>query len=97
MKHVRLLLLFPCLLLSLVCRAQPPLTQWHHLDPVADNAMGLSTERAYALLHELGIRPATRPLLVAVIDGGVDTAHADLKAVPHAKLSATAATTIIAT
>ncbi|WP_324670827.1 S8 family peptidase [Hymenobacter sp. GOD-10R] len=79
MKHARLLLLFPCLL-SIVCRAQQPLMQWHHLDPAANNTMGISTERAYALLHELGLRPAS-PLLVAVIDGGVDTAHADLKAV----------------
>ncbi|OUJ74955.1 hypothetical protein BXP70_06730 [Hymenobacter crusticola] len=43
--------------------------------------MGISTDRAYELLRQLGIRPPAQPLIVAVIDGGVDTAHADLKAV----------------
>lgn len=61
--------------------AQAPLAQWHHLDPEADNVMGISTDRAYALLRQLGRRPVGPPLLVAVIDGGIDTAHADLRRV----------------
>ena len=75
------------LLLAATARAQPqqpqpaPLFQWHHLDPTADHAMGISTERAYALLRQLGRRPTGPPLVVAVIDGGVDTTHVDLRRV----------------
>jgi subtilisin family serine protease len=61
--------------------AQALQPQWHHLDPSADHVMGISTERAYALLRQLGRRPSPRPVLVAVIDGGIDTAHADLRRV----------------
>jgi subtilisin family serine protease len=69
-------------LLATAARAQPgPLPQWHHLDPAADHTMGISTERAYALLRTLPARPAARPLIVAVIDGGIDTAHVDLRRV----------------
>jgi len=75
-----LLLFFACLW-SIVCRAQQPLPQWHHLDPAADHVLGISTERAYTLLRELGLRPTATPLVVGVIDGGIDTAHADLRAV----------------
>lgn len=56
--------------------ATPP-TQWHLLDPQQNNGvMGLSAERTYQEL--LKGRPAT-PVTVAVIDGGVDTAHVDLR------------------
>ena len=58
----------------------PP--QWHHLDSVADKAVGISTDRAYELLKTLP-SPATsrKPVIVAVIDGGVDSNHEDLKSV----------------
>ncbi|UOR05818.1 S8 family peptidase [Hymenobacter aerilatus] len=57
--------------------AQP--TQWHLLDPQQNNGvMGLSAERTYQEL--LKGRTAT-PVTVAVIDGGVDTAHVDLRGV----------------
>lgn len=69
------------LLLAAASRAQAPLAQWHHLDPSADKVMGISTDRAYALLRTLPARPAPRPIIVAVIDGGVDTAHIDLRRV----------------
>ena len=65
------------LLLAATTRAQTPLPQWHHLDPATDKTMGISTARAYELLRG---RKAT-PIIVAVIDGGIDTAHADLKTV----------------
>ncbi|QNE40254.1 S8 family serine peptidase [Hymenobacter sp. NBH84] len=56
--------------------AQP---QWHLLDPQQNNGvMGLSAERTYQEL--LKGRTAT-PVTVAVIDGGVDTAHVDLRGV----------------
>jgi subtilisin family serine protease len=52
--------------------------QWTHLDPKTNNVMGISTERTYAELLK-GRTPA--PVVVAVIDSGVDTTHADLKRV----------------
>ena len=98
--HRSAFLLLPLLgLLPDPAHAQAPaaLPQWHHLDPVADKTVGISTERAYALLRQQGRRPvgpppggaAARwgrrpvgpPVIVAVIDGGIDTTHADLKAV----------------
>ncbi|GAA4453664.1 S8 family peptidase [Nibrella saemangeumensis] len=50
--------------------------QWFHSDPKGDTALGISTERTYQEL--LKDRKAT-PVIVAVIDGGVDTTHDDLK------------------
>ena len=57
---------------------QPQPVQWHHLDPKTDSVMGISTERAYREL--LKGRKAT-PIIVAVIDDGIDATHEDLKSV----------------
>ncbi|MES2523667.1 MAG: S8 family serine peptidase [Gemmatimonadota bacterium] len=56
--------------------AQP---NWHRLDLEQDGVLGVGSERA---LRELlaGRRPA-RKIVVAVIDGGVDTAHTMLSSV----------------
>ena len=64
---------------SLVSHAQTSPPQWHHLDPATDKTVGISTERAYQLLKTLPI--PTRPVIVAVIDGGVDGKHEDLQSV----------------
>lgn len=48
---------------------------WYNLDYKTDNVMGISTEKAYELLKG---RKST-PIIVAVIDGGVDVFHEDLK------------------
>ncbi|MFZ4863062.1 S8 family peptidase [Sphingobacterium sp. Mn56C] len=48
---------------------------WFNLDYKTDGVMGISTEKAYGLLKG---RKAT-PVIVAVIDGGVDVHHEDLK------------------
>lgn len=63
-------------LVTLTSQAQPK--QWFHLDPKNDSALGISTERTYAEL--LKNRKAT-PVVVAVIDGGIDSTHEDLKRV----------------
>ena len=52
--------------------------QWYLKDPQADKTPGISVTRTYAEL--LKNRTAT-PVVVAVIDSGIDTAHVDLKAV----------------
>jgi len=50
--------------------------QWYLRDPQQDNTPGTGTTRTYAEL--LKGRTAT-PVVVAVIDSGIDTAHVDLK------------------
>ncbi|MFC0321288.1 MULTISPECIES: S8 family peptidase [Olivibacter] len=49
---------------------------WHNLDLQMDGVPGISTERAY---NELLKGKEARPVKVAVIDGGVDIEHEDLK------------------
>ncbi len=48
---------------------------WLQLDPTADSVAGISLYRAYELLKG---RPS-KPVIVAVIDNGVDVNHEDLK------------------
>ena len=50
---------------------------WQNLDLNRDGVVGTSTERALAEL--LPGREPARTVVVAVIDGGVDTAHVDLR------------------
>ena len=71
-----LLLSIGACLLSIGASAQK--ANWHNLDLQTDSVFGISTEKAYQQL--LSHKKATT-VLVAVIDGGVDTAHEDLKAV----------------
>lgn len=52
-----------------------PPKNWFNLDPVADQVNGVSTEKAYQLLQG---RSST-PVIVAVIDSGIDIEHEDLK------------------
>jgi hypothetical protein len=51
---------------------------WQLLDPATDRVPGIGAERAQREL--LAGRKPRRTVVVAVIDGGVDTAHVDLKA-----------------
>ncbi|WP_083937748.1 S8 family serine peptidase [Hymenobacter aerophilus] len=50
--------------------------QWYMLDPTADRVMGVSVNRTY---QELLAGRTPTPVVVAVIDAGIDTTHADLK------------------
>ena len=80
------LLAIACLTrLTLTSYAQTgPVFQWHHLDPLTDNLIGISTDRAYELLKTLpGYDRAkpNKPLIIAVADRGVDANHEDLKSV----------------
>ncbi len=56
--------------------ADEPPRNWHLLDESADRLPGISAERA--LREVIGARQPARTVVVAVIDGGVDTAHVDL-------------------
>ena len=53
----------------------PP--NWHNLDLLQDGYFGISTEKAYKEILK-GRKPKER-IIVAVIDGGVDIHHEDLK------------------
>ena len=53
-----------------------PKPNWQNLDLKTDNVFGISTERAY---KELLNGKTAVPVIVAVIDGGVDEDHEDLK------------------
>jgi len=50
---------------------------WYNLDAKSDKVSGVSVDKAYNEL--LKGKSAKKKIVVAVIDGGVDTAHADLK------------------
>ena len=50
---------------------------WFNLDIIEDGYFGISTEKAYREL--LRDKKAKQEIIVAVIDGGVDINHEDLK------------------
>lgn len=62
---------------TLAARAQKdtPPANWQNLDLVKDGVLGMGTERAYSLLKD----KEAKSVIVAVIDGGIDTAHEDLR------------------
>jgi subtilisin family serine protease len=57
---------------------EPP-EGWHHLDEEQTQFRGISTQRAYETL--LSGKSPEKEVIVAVIDGGVDVNHEDLKEV----------------
>ncbi|MXV17711.1 S8 family peptidase [Hufsiella ginkgonis] len=80
MRVNKLTSLIAVALLPLCSVAQPkekPVPNWQNLDLQSDGVFGISTEKAYSLLKGKKSQPVT----VAVIDGGVQTDHPDLKAV----------------
>ncbi len=52
-----------------------PPPNWYNLDYKQDGIMGISTEKAYEFLKG----KKAKPVVVAVLDGGVDIHHEDLK------------------
>ncbi|TPG72504.1 peptidase S8 [Hymenobacter nivis] len=56
--------------------AEAAAAQWYLQDPKLDGVPGIGDTRAYA---ELLKNRTPTPVIVAVIDGGIDTAHVDLK------------------
>ncbi|MFC5412063.1 S8 family peptidase [Larkinella bovis] len=72
---VRLLSLYT-ILLSGSAFSQTQSAQWFHLDSKTDSVLGISTDRTY---RELLSNRKPTPVVVAVIDGGIDSTHEDLK------------------
>ncbi len=75
----RRLLFLPVLLASTIfVAAQKPVVKgWHLLDLHNDGYFGISLQKAYDFLDG----KKTSPVVVAVLDGGIDTTHEDLKQV----------------
>ncbi|MBK9730908.1 MAG: S8 family peptidase [Chitinophagaceae bacterium] len=65
------------LILNVNTQAQSPPKNWFQLDPVTDGYFGVSSDKAY---DELLKGRTGQPVIVAVIDGGTDINHEDLKA-----------------
>lgn len=77
-KFVFRLFCLGTIILSGSAFSQTQSSQWFHLDSRTDSVWGISTDRAY---RELLSNRKSTPVVVAVIDGGIDAAHEDLKRV----------------
>ncbi|WEA00589.1 S8 family serine peptidase [Mucilaginibacter sp. SJ] len=78
MKHLLITIIFIFSVKAAVYAQASPPRDWHMLDFVQDHVYGISVEKAYQTL--LKDKHST-PVLVAVIDGGIDTLHEDLRSV----------------
>ena len=74
MKRVLSILFF--LFISIISWSQST-KNWHWKDYEKDSVHGISLQKAYQLLASYAIQP--NPIIVAVIDGGIDTNHIELK------------------
>lgn len=74
LRNAFFIILFP--LFSFGQAKDTPPANWFNLDYEQDGVMGISTEKAYDLLLK---GKKSTPVIVAVIDGGVDVSHEDLK------------------
>ncbi len=76
-RTLSLLLFVTALALQLHAQSSPKApANWHLLDPELDRVPGISAERAY---RELLAGKKPKPIRVAIIDSGFDTAHTDLR------------------
>src|SRR3546814_12761893 len=87
LRSALLLLLLP--LFSFAQIKDTPPENWFNLDYERDGVMGISTEKAYEQLLN-GKKSTT--VVVAVIDGGVDVNHEELKDVIWVNDKASSAT-----
>ncbi|WP_257658431.1 S8 family peptidase [Parapedobacter lycopersici] len=86
---LHLLLAVSIPLTSLGQSKDTPPPNWFNLDLEQDGVMGISTEKAYNLLLK---DKESSPVVVAVIDGGVDVQHEDLKDIIWVNVQDSAAT-----
>lgn len=63
-------------LTTTLCAQDAP-KNWQLLDPATDHVLGISLQKAYDFLSSK--HKKANPIVVAVIDSGIDTAHEDLK------------------
>ena len=74
MKRLSTILFF--LFINIISWSQTT-KNWHWKDYEKDSVLGISLQKAYQLLASYTIQPS--PIIVAVIDGGIDTNHIELK------------------
>lgn len=67
--------IFPVLLSMIYLSANAQQSHWQHKDLQKDSVFGMSTEKAF---NELLKGKTAKTIVVAIIDSGIDTAHADL-------------------
>ncbi len=67
------------LLAAHVTLAQETPKNWHLLDQHTDQYPGISLQQAYKLLEKNKLKPT--PIIVAVLDSGIDVTHEDLQPV----------------
>jgi len=72
------ILALPLISFSQSAEDESPVANWQNLDLKSDGVFGISTEKAYT---EILKGKRSSPIIVAVIDGGIDTEHEDLKKV----------------
>ncbi len=77
MNRGLILLTLLCLQLGSFGQAKFTSQNWHWKDYDQDSIHGISLLKAYQLLSTLSIKPT--PIVVAVMDGGIDTNHLALK------------------
>lgn len=76
--HRGIVLAIVALPFSILASAQSEAPKgWHLLDLKKDSFYGISLDRAYSFLKEKN--KTSKPVIVAVLDSGVDTTHEDLK------------------
>ncbi|MBS1626254.1 MAG: S8 family peptidase [Bacteroidetes bacterium] len=75
--HLKLQVALIIVLIPFFSIAQNNTKGWHLLDKEKDGYYGISLEKAYKFLKEKN--RTSKTVIVAVMDGGVDTAHEDLK------------------
>lgn len=76
----RILLMFSISTLSLTLFAQDGVPKgWHLLDQNTDGYYGISLDQAYQFVKSKNLK--STPVIVAVIDSGVDTTHEDLRSI----------------
>lgn len=76
LKKILVVIVFTFISLLAISQRETP-KNWHLLDYQTDGYYGISLDKAYQFLSEKNINP--HPVIVAVVDGGIDTAQADLK------------------
>ena len=78
MRHITISLLFFSFM-YLPLHAQETPENWHLLDKTADGVPGISLKKAYALLK--ANNKTSTPVIVAVLDSGLDIEHEDIQPV----------------